>query len=84
MFLLNLNFWRFQTEVNHLRCSDKSWVGTPYLMHGNSNENQRNNMIDPPHLGKSTLSFLFSFLLFWGGAGGGQREGSHEVRHGPF
>ena len=58
-------------------------------MHGNSNENQRNNMIDPPHLGKSTLSFLFSFLLFWGGAGGGGggggvREGSHEVRHGPF
>ena len=27
-------------------------------------------MIDPPHLGKTTLSFLFSFLLFWGGGGG--------------
>ena len=35
-------------------------------MHGNSNENQRNNMIDPPHLGKTTFCFLF-----WGGGGGG-------------
>ena len=52
-------------------------------MHGNLNENQRNNMIDPPHLGKTTFCFLFCFL-FLGGGGGGQRAGSHEVRHGPF
>ena len=37
-------------------------------MHGNSNENQRNNIIDRPHLGKTTFSFLF---LFFGGGGGG-------------
>ena len=46
-------------------------------MHGNSNENQRNNIIDRPHLGKTTFSFLF---LFFGGGG----EGGREVRHGPF
>ena len=49
-------------------------------MHGNSNENQRNNIIDRPHLGKTT--FFFFFFFFWGGGGAG--EGSHEVRHGPF
>ena len=50
-------------------------------MHGNSNENQRNNIIDRPHLGKTTFSFLF-FLGGGGrGVGGG---GSHEVRHVPF
>ena len=38
-------------------------------MHGNSNENQRNNIIDRPHLGKTTFSFLF--LFFWGGGGKG-------------
>ena len=36
-------------------------------MHGNSNENQRNNIIDRPHLGKTTFFFLFFF--FWGGGG---------------
>ena len=48
-------------------------------MHGNSNENQRNNIIDRPHLGKTTF-----FFSFFGGGGGGAGEGSHEVRHGPF
>ena len=38
-------------------------------MHGNSNENQRNNIIDRPHLGKTTFSFLF--FLGGGGEGGG-------------
>ena len=42
-------------------------------MHGNSNENQRNNIIDRPHLGKTTFSFLF--LFFWGGGEGGGGEG---------
>ena len=60
-------------------------------MHGNSNENQRNKIIDRPHLGKTTFSFLF--LFFWGGGGGvggggggggGGGEESREVRHGPF
>ena len=51
-------------------------------MHGNSNENQRNNIIDRPHLGKTTFSFLF--LFFGGGGGGGWGGGSREVRHGPF
>ena len=51
-------------------------------MYGNSNENQRNNIIDRPHLGKTTFFFLFFF--FGGGGGGGAGEGSHEVRHGPF
>ena len=41
-------------------------------MHGNSNENQRNNIIDRPHLGKTTFSFLF-FFLGGGGEGGGGR-----------
>ena len=49
-------------------------------MHGNSNENQRNNIIDRPHLGKTTFSFLFLFFFFGGGGG----EGGREVRHGPF
>ena len=50
-------------------------------MHGSSNENQRNNIIDRPHVGQTTFSFLF---FFFGGGGGGAGEGSHEVRHGPF
>ena len=50
-------------------------------MHGNSNENQRNNIIDRPHLGKTTFSFLF---FFGGGGGGWGGGGSHEVRHVPF
>ena len=37
-------------------------------MYGNSNENQRNNIIDRPHLGKTTFFFLFFF--FWGGGEG--------------
>ena len=50
-------------------------------MHGNSNENQRNNIIDRPHLGKTTFSFLF----FLGGGGRGVGGGGrHEVRHVPF
>ena len=57
-------------------------------MHGNSNENQRNNIIDRPHLGKTTFFFLFFFFGGGGGGagggGGGAGEGSHEVRHGPF
>ena len=51
-------------------------------MHGNSNENQRNKMIDRPHLGKTTFSFLFfSVFFFWvlegggGGGGGGRGRG---------
>ena len=40
-------------------------------MHGNLNENQRNNMIDPPHLGKTTFCFLFCFLFLGGGGGRG-------------
>ena len=40
-------------------------------MHGNSNENQRNNIIDRPHLGKTTFFFLFFFFLGGGGVPGG-------------
>ena len=39
-------------------------------MHGNSNENQRNNIIDRPHLGKTTFSFLFLFFFLGGGGRG--------------
>ena len=38
-------------------------------MHGSSNENQRNNIIDRPHVGQTTFSFLFFFFLGGGGAG---------------
>ena len=42
-------------------------------MHGSSNENQRNNIIDRPHLGKTT--FFFPFLFFWGGGEGVRGRG---------
>ena len=51
-------------------------------MHGNSNENQRNNIIDRPHLGKTTFSFLF--LFFWGGGGGGWGGGEAGRATWPF
>ena len=43
-------------------------------MHGSSNENQRNNIIDRPHLGKTTF-FFFLFFFFWGGGEGVRGRG---------